>query len=89
MAATLQDIQGWFDRGVEHDQAYMIVVCDNYDMTDYPVYVGKDEDVHAEMKRLNKASMQRIMEVYDFSIPKATQMAEHRAWHVPPKTQEA
>lgn len=79
MAATWQDISGWFDRGVAEGATHMIVVCDGFDLDDYPVYVLPGQDVQEVSQRQD-----RIMEVYALHLPKDLQMAEDRAFHYDP-----
>jgi len=45
----------------------LIVVCDQFDWEDYPVYVTATEDVNEKRKLYNGANMQKIMEVYVLS----------------------
>lgn len=82
MAATRQDIESWFDRGVAEGATHMIVVCDTYDHDDYPVFVKPGEDPRAKHKEYLDGlhPMQRAMEVYSLKQDKALQMAEHRAF---------
>jgi hypothetical protein len=81
MTASTQDISRWFDTGIEQEATHVIVVCDTYDHDDYPVYVSKGEDVHKVAEKYNGSNMQTIMEVYNMSMDKAKQMAQHRAFN--------
>lgn len=74
MAASLHDISVWFDEGVEKGATHMIVVCDKFDYEDYPCFVMPNEDVRAKEEYYNKASMQRVMEVYDLRASKCEQL---------------
>jgi len=65
MTATRQDLALWFDEGRHRGATHMIVVCDQYDWTDYPVYVAPDEDVLKRAAEYQGHPMQKIMEVYD------------------------
>jgi len=76
MAATRQDIEGWFDRGVAQRARHMLVVCDSFDYDDYPVFTTTDADCLFRYK--NPGEMQRVMEVYDLRADKAEQMNERR-----------
>lgn len=67
MAATRQDIRGWFNRAKEEGATHMVVVCDTFDNEDYPVSVLADQDVRDVVKEYDGKSMQRVMEVYDLS----------------------
>lgn len=65
MAASRVDIDCWYDAGVTDGSTHMIVVCDEFDWSDYPVYVTGDADeVRAARQKLDAESMQRVMEVY-------------------------
>jgi len=81
MAATRQDIDGWFDRGVANGARHMLVVCDTFDHDDYPVFTHSDAECLARYKE--PGNMQRVMEVYDLRAEKAEQMNEHRAMRLP------
>lgn len=70
MAATRQDIEGWFDRGVAQQARHMIVVCDSFDYDDYPVFTTTDDECLRRYK--NPGEMQRVMEVYDLRATKTT-----------------
>lgn len=81
MVATKQDIRGWFQVGKSQGFTHMIVVCDSYDNSDYPVYVGADENVRKRSDEYENKSMQRVMEVYSLKMELETQMSEFRAFH--------
>ena len=49
---------------------------------DYPVYVGKDEDINERIDYYREASMQIIMEVYNLSMDLEKQLKEYRAYHI-------
>jgi hypothetical protein len=44
MAASREDIESWFDRGVTDNRKYMIVKCDTFDYEDYPSYCDTDTE---------------------------------------------
>ncbi len=79
MATTKEDISRWFDDGVEKGATHLIVVCDTFDYGDYPKYVMPGED--AKEKASNLGSMQSLMEVYNLSMDKDTQLKTHRAFN--------
>jgi len=62
---TREDLADWIDRGIEQGATHMIVVCDTFDYSDYPVYVKPSEDVRTVVKKYNGVNMQSIMEVYN------------------------
>lgn len=82
MPTSVEDLSGWFDDGVAQQATHMIVVCDTFDYTDFPVYVRPDEDPRAAVDREAAESMQQIMEVYDLRRDKSAQLAERRAYHL-------
>lgn len=81
MSTSKSVLSDWFDRGKAKGMTHMIVVCDTFDHSDYPVYVSPGEDAREVAKQYNDQNMQRIMECYSLSRDKAEQMAEHRANH--------
>jgi len=78
---TATEIKGWFDRGINSKMDFMIVVCDTYDYEDYPVFC-KSEQFAAEYAEHNGPNMQKIMEVYNLSIPWEKQQG-HRVFNPP------
>lgn len=83
MAASLEDIAGWFERGKAQKAAYMIVVCDTFDHEDYPVYANAT-DFWTKHDAVNGQNMQRIMEVYDLGMP-WSQQTKGRVMNTPQK----
>ena len=81
MAATRQEIEGWFECGVAQKARHMLVVCDSFDYDDYPVFTTTDADCLFRYK--NPGEMQRVMEVYDLRADKAEQINERRAMRLP------
>lgn len=81
MAATKQDIRSWLDRGKKEGASHLIVVCDTFDYDDYPVYVMPGDDAHEAFTKYNGVNMQKVMEVYSFSLDLEAQLNEHRAFH--------
>lgn len=80
--ATKLDISGWFELGQQNGASHMLIVCDTYDYSDYPVYVGKEEDVKQVYESYNGPNMQRVEEVYDLRLPMKEQLAERRTMHL-------
>ena len=81
MGTTKADILSWLQWGKSQGQTHVIVACDTFDHTDYPVYVAKDQKVREEYERINKSSMQKVMEVYALHLPFEDQLNEHRSFH--------
>jgi len=78
MAATRQDIERWFDRGLNSEDRYMLIVCDTYDHEDYPVYCLNESDARKRME--SPGNMQRVMECYDLRADKKRQLSMNRCW---------
>ena len=83
MGTSRGTISGWFDRGVAQGSKYMLVICDTYDWSDYPVYVETGKDCWSRYE--NPGNMAKVMEVYDLQRNKEIQMRAHRALSLPPK----
>lgn len=81
MTTTKSEIREWLERGIGEGHTHCIVVCDSFDHSDYPVYVGKDESIHDIAAKYQGQNMQRIMEVYNLSLPLDEQLNETRAFH--------
>lgn len=84
MPTTKGDIARWFREGVNQKATHLIVVVDEFDHEDYPVYVGPERDVTSIVQEYSAGmhSMQRIMEVYSLKMDMVGQLAEHRSWHL-------
>jgi hypothetical protein len=79
---TATEIGEWFDRGVKQGATHMIVVCDTYDHSDYPVFAGKGDDVEAKVKHYRAAPMSRVLEVYNLSMDRAKQLGAGRVFNL-------
>ncbi len=79
----MNDFRGWFKEGLRQKAEYMIVVCDTYDHEDYPVYAtaANFKEKHEEHDGKN---MQRVMEVYNLSLPMEPQVNAFRVFNFPP-----
>ena len=60
MTATLQDIQRWLESAKEKGASHLIVAVDTYNYDNYPVYVGHNEKIEDEIKRVQSQRMQGI-----------------------------
>lgn len=78
MPTTRADIRRWLDRGLEKGASHMVVMCDTFDWSDYPVYVMPGQNPRDFGKSEN---MQKPMECYDLRMDLDAQLAEHRAHH--------
>lgn len=81
MGTSVATLSRWFDDGVTEGATHMVVVCDTYDWTDYPVYVTVDQDVRKVAAENSGPNMTKLMEVYNLSMSKEDQMAQFRAFN--------
>lgn len=87
MNTSRQEIAEWFDAGKSRGEAFMIVACDTYDYSDFPVYVRQGQAFWAAYSQYDcPANMLRIMEVYDLRQDREEQLNEHRAMRCPPRS---
>jgi hypothetical protein len=83
MSTTKEEIARWFDAGKRQKARWMVVACDTFDHTDYPIYVKPGEDVKVVVKEHdNESKMSRVMEVYSYELDRDVQLGEHLAWHL-------
>lgn len=91
MAATQQDIRKWLTcikdgsyilSREDAKATHVIIMCDDFDFSDYPVPVYEDQDVNEVLEEKRAGSMQRVMEVYSLNRDIEEQLAEHRAFHL-------
>lgn len=82
MTTTQSDIRQWLTKAREAGASHMLVVCDTFDHTDYPVEVMPTDNLKAMMERNSGPNMTRLMEVYDLNMDLEGQLAERRAWHI-------
>jgi hypothetical protein len=78
MKTTKEDIQRWINNAPKK-ATHMIVVCDTFDWEDYPVYVLAGQDVNKVHNAHNGVNMQKVMEVYNLSMPIKNQLNEMRS----------
>lgn len=67
MATTVEQIRDWLQRGLDEGATHVIIVCDTYDHSDYPVNVMPDENVRELYEYFNGNNMQRVIEVYNLN----------------------
>lgn len=84
MPTTMSDIREWLSRYNSKVFSHVLIVCDGFDHSDYPVAVQNDEDVKAQISEYNNVNMQRVMEVYNLSMDLEEQISGDRAWNDQP-----
>ena len=82
MTATRQNIEGWLEEAKRLGASHLIIAVDRFDYDNYPVYVGYNQDVNKEIKRIEGSSMQGIDEVYNMSKDIDEQLKQRRAWNL-------
>lgn len=80
MATTTAEISQWFDEMVAFGASHMVIVCDTFDWTDFPVGVMPPDTVE-QVLAASEGPMYKVMEVYNLSMDKQQQLSEYRAWH--------
>lgn len=88
------EIAEWYDLAVQSRATHMLVVVDEFDHEDYPVFVRVDLDgeegqdgrvivtknIHTLIEsRFDHTNSQRLMECYNLAMDKHEQLGEFRA----------
>lgn len=81
MGTTRDDITQWLHRGQEKGATHMLVVCDTFDWSDYPVFVMPGEDARKRADENNGPNMTKLMEVYKLSEDWHTQLDQRRSFN--------
>ena len=84
MSTNKRVIDIWFEEGIKRETDYMLIVCDNFDHEDYPVYCYEHEYEKVYNKYDNK-NMQKIMESYNLHKNKEKQLNINRVFEKPEK----
>lgn len=81
------EISDWFDMGfagtgmaavLPMPLTHMLVVCDTWDWSDFPVYVSEVENLDAICNHYTRNDY-KVMEIYDLARDRDTQLGEFRA----------
>lgn len=80
MSTSRGEIRGWLDTAKKDGATHVIVCCDTYEWSDYPVVVRPGEDPRKKADGCNK-DMQKVMEVYALHLPLDPQLNEYRSFH--------
>lgn len=81
MATAQDEIRRWLAAAAKENATHLIVVCDTFDHSDYPVSVLPGQDVRTEYDKYDSKNMQRVMEVYALHLSIEDQLNERRAFH--------
>ena len=82
MSTTTALLSRWFDDGTAPGANHMIVVGDQFDYEDFPVYIRPGEDAAEVLAREAARELQMVMEVYCPSMDKEAQLHEVRTFHL-------
>jgi len=78
---TIEKIKQWILEGQKKNATHLIVVCDRFDMSDYPIYVNDNQKVKDVYEEYENKEMSKVMEVYSYNIDIEKQLKERRAFH--------
>lgn len=79
MSTTKEMIRSWLNEAKSAGATHMLVVCDDFDHTDYPVRIMPGENPRERASNLG--SMQRLMECYALHVDLEFQLNEFRSHH--------
>lgn len=86
MPASKSDIRNWIERAKKENARWLIVACDDFDHSDYPICF-KETEINECLKKISDIktgnNMQRLMEVYDLKKPIEDQLNSRRAMEIP------
>ena len=74
-----ENIRSWLVCGKAQGASHLVVVCDTFDWSDYPVFVTSVQE--ARKLANNPGEMQKVMEVYNLDLDWDAQLAERRAFN--------
>lgn len=87
-----RETKAWFEEGRAMGAGFMLVVCDQFDYEDYPVYHPHPRYPGVTPRELvsiyDYQNMQRVYEVYDLNADFEEQVWEPRTWRLPPPPRE-
>jgi hypothetical protein len=78
---TREQISGWLQEAKAKGATHMLVVCDTFDHSDYPVSVMPGDDVRVKAEANNGPNMTRLMEVYNLAGDLEAQLSERRSFN--------
>lgn len=81
MGTTKNQLREWFLRGKEEGATHMIVGCDTFDHSDFPVFVMPAEDVYEVEEKVRNHPMQKVLEVYHMGMDIDAQLAVGRVFN--------
>lgn len=89
MSATRQDLESWLSIAKQQGARWMLVGLDRFDHENYPIYMTSAADLWDKVDHIGDNGIggmgDAIEECYDLELDIASQMAERRARHFPPR----
>ncbi len=79
MTCTFDDITRWLDEAAHSGATHLIVVCDDFDHDNYPIFVMPGEDARERYDKVYAGNMQQVDEVYNMKMNIDRQRREFRA----------
>ena len=80
--ANRAQITKWFEQAKQAKAEFLIIVCDTFDYEDYPIFTNTG-NFDENFERHNGKNMQKIMEIYNLSLPLGSQLKQHRVSYFP------
>lgn len=77
---STDEIRSWLNEGKDQGATHVLVVCDEFDHSDYPVFVLSGEDPR-EIAKEHSGEMSRVMECYALHFDFEKQLNEPSAQH--------
>ena len=82
-AASLKNIEGWYQSGIVRGATHMLVVTDTWTMVDTPIFVLRWDDVNEVIAKYLKMEHTKIQEVYNLSMLWAEQNTpREKVWNI-------
>ena len=72
---TVNTLRRWLKEGQAKKATHMIVVCETFSYTDFPVYVMAGENVRDLYEKHNNGQMSKVMVVYNLNQDIEKQLA--------------
>lgn len=82
MTTTQNEIREWLQSALVEGATHVIVACDTFDHSDYPINIMVGEDPQKRVREVLAQPMTRIMEVYNLRMDIEPQLREQRAYNL-------
>ena len=81
MGTNAHEIRAWLTNAKRDGATHVVIVCDTFDHSNFPVPVMPSEKVRDVFEAHDNKDMNRVMEVYALHLDIEAQLSEHRAFH--------